>query len=126
MAKAPKATKKPVTKSKVKAKASVKKPAVKKAKPVEDGIHPAARPFLWLGSNWAQRSFMWFIAVLAICFVLLDLLVYRKSYFALDGTLGFYAIFGFFAFTFVVMMGWPLRKLTGRKDDYYEDGEPDD
>jgi len=114
-----------------KSKTSVKKSTVKKVKPIEakfidDGIHPAARPFLWLASNWAQRNFMWFIGVLAICFVLLDLLVYRKSYFALDGNMGFYAIFGFFAFSFVVLMGWPLRKLTGRKDDYYEDGEPDD
>ncbi|MBL4616052.1 MAG: hypothetical protein JKY46_00010 [Robiginitomaculum sp.] len=107
--------------SKTKAKATAKK-----TKPVDDGIHPAARPFLWLGSHWFQRSFMWGIGFLVLIFVGLDLFRDLYGHFAWQKVIGAKAIFGFVAFTFAVLMGWPLRKLTGRKDDYYEDGEPDD
>lgn len=117
MAKAPKTAKSTPAKPKS---ASGEKP-----KAVDDGVHPVARPFLWLGSRGVQRNFMWLIGVLMVVFTALDLVFPRYGYFSLDKSVGFYSIFGFLAFTFVVLMGWPLRKLTGRSEDYYDDGEPD-
>jgi len=120
MAKAPKpASKKPAaTKKTTKAKPD--------DKPVSDGIHPAARPFLWLGSHWFQRNFMWLIGFFVLVFVGFDLFRDLYGHFAWQKVIGAKAIFGFVAFTFAVLMGWPLRKLTGRPEDYYGDGETDD
>lgn len=121
MAKTPKPTKKTADKVKTKPKA-----VGKKSKPVDDDIHPAARPFLWLGSNWVQRGFMWVIGLLMLISIAMNFIKKPYGHFAWQEAIGGYAIFGFLAFTFIVLMGGPLRKLTGRKDDYYEDGEPDD
>lgn len=39
-------------------------------------------------------------------------------------TLGvFFAIWGFAAFTFIVLAGQHLRKLVGRKEEYYDERE---
>ncbi len=93
----------------------------------DDGIHPAARPFLWLGSHGVQRNFMWFIGVLMVISIAMNYIKKPYGYFEWEAAIGGYAIFGFLAFTFAVLMGWPLRKLTGRSEDYYEDegGEDD-
>ena len=35
----------------------------------------------------------------------------------------FFALYGFGAFVFIVLVGQHLRKLVGRKEDYYEERE---
>ncbi|VAV88396.1 hypothetical protein MNBD_ALPHA06-251 [hydrothermal vent metagenome] len=110
-----------MAKKPTKAKATASKPAP------DEQIHPAAKPFLWLGSHKVQRGFIWLVGGLMLIFMALDFVAHRHSYFALEKTMGFYAIAGFVAFTFVVLMGWPLRKLTGRPENYYgDDGEDGD
>jgi hypothetical protein len=103
-------------------------PAQSEEPPVDPmaGIHPAARPFLWLGSHKVQHNFIWLIGALALAFVAADFFIHRHGHFEWEKIHGSYAIFGFLAFTFVVLMGWPLRKLTGRDESYYGDGDQDD
>jgi len=115
-------TRKPATK----AKPARKLAATPEAKLADDGIHPAARPFLWLGAHQVQRGFMWVIGALALIFVGTDFLHHRYGYFSWDGTFGFYAWYGFLSFAFVVLMGWPLRKLTSRPENYYGDEDKPD
>ncbi len=43
----------------------------------------------------------------------------------MESVRGFYALFGFAAFAFVVLTGWPLRRLLARPETYYGD-EGDD
>jgi hypothetical protein len=47
-------------------------------------------------------------------------LVHPHEYFHFAEFPGFYAMFGFVAFGGVVLTGWPLRKLLGRPEAYYE------
>lgn len=104
-----------------------KKPTAKqdeeKNLPEDDGIHPAARPFLWLGNHFVVKNFMWLVFVLMLVFMAFDLFVHREGHFAFETKFAFYAFFGFFSFAGVVLAGWPLRWLTGRPENYYGDEE---
>ena len=50
---------------------------------------------------------------------------FRKDHphFAVEGFGAFFAIYGFAAFSFIVLAGQHLRKLVGRKETYYEERE---
>jgi threonine/homoserine/homoserine lactone efflux protein len=50
---------------------------------------------------------------------------FRKDHphFAVEGFGAFFAIYGFAAFMFIVLVGQHLRKLVGREETYYEDRE---
>jgi threonine/homoserine/homoserine lactone efflux protein len=47
----------------------------------------------------------------------------EHPHFAADGFGAFFAIYGFVAFSFIVLAGQHLRKLVGRKETYYEERE---
>lgn len=44
-------------------------------------------------------------------------------HFQAEGFPVFFAFYGFAAFAFIVLAGQHLRKLVGRKEDYYEERE---
>ncbi len=44
-------------------------------------------------------------------------------HFRVEGWGVFFAVWGFAAFMFIVLAGQHLRKLVGRKEDYYEERE---
>jgi uncharacterized membrane protein YozB (DUF420 family) len=46
-----------------------------------------------------------------------------RPHFSVEGMGAFFAVFGFVAFSFIVLAGQHLRKLVGRKEDYYEERE---
>lgn len=60
--------------------------------------------------------------VYAVCGLLLviELIYHRHTYFALEGTFGFYAAMGFGAYLTVVFTAKGLRRLVRRPEDYYE------
>ena len=86
----------------------------------DDQIHPAAKPFLWLDSNWARKAPFWIFGGLALLLLLLEALSPLHPTSKWDEVFGFYEIEGFFGFCFAVLMGWPLRRLLGRPEDYYD------
>ncbi len=90
----------------------------------EDGIHPFARPFLFLDDTRARNIISAAVLALAVILLLADLLVSRHDYLHFAETRTFYALAGAAALSIVVLSAWPLRALLGRKEDYY--GEPDD
>lgn len=92
----------------------------------DDGIHPAARPFMWLLSEPVRKGFMYVVGLGALAFVGLDFVVPRHAHFGFEAMKGFFALFGFVSFAFVVLSGWPLRALTGRPEDYYPESTEDD
>lgn len=97
----------------------------------EDDIHPAARPFLFLGELKVKRNFIWFPLVGMIIASILGIFHPPKhpAPFEMIGDTmipGSWAIFGFLAYSFIVFMARPLFKLLGRSEDYYgEGGLPD-
>ena len=54
--------------------------------------------------------------------------VYHKhGHYDAEGWLGFYAIFGFLAYSFIVGAGWIWRRVVMRPEDYYgDDGDDGD
>ncbi|MEO1040481.1 MAG: hypothetical protein AAFX09_13160 [Pseudomonadota bacterium] len=91
----------------------------------DDGIHPLARPFLWLDSPWARRAPLYVFGGLALLGLLIEFLIPRHAVGKYEEVFGFYEIEGFFGFCIAVLAGWPLRWLLGRAPDYY-DQEGDD
>ena len=60
--------------------------------------------------------------LLVLCGILLlaGFIDLGHPYFTLDGWFGFYAVFGFAAYSIIVVAGWLWRKLVMRPEDYYD------
>ena len=94
-----------------------------------DGVHPMSRIlFGWVEWKWTGALFFWGLAGLGLLLVALDATMDRHDYFSIANATGFYAIWGFCSFAFVVLMGWPLGKLLRRGENFYGDagGPPAD
>lgn len=95
----------------------------------EDGVHPMSRVlFGWTEMKGIGGIIFWGMAGLSLLLVLLDLVIPRHEKIGIANSVGFYALWGFAAFSFVVLMGWPLGKLLRRDENYYGDlsGPPAD
>ncbi len=103
-----------------------KQPAPRRKPARDEAVHPAARPFLWLLSDGVRKGFMYVVGLGALVFIGLDFVIPRHAHFGFEAWKGFFAVFGFLAFSFVVLAGWPLRALTGRPEDYYPESREDD
>ncbi|MFN7179711.1 hypothetical protein [Hyphomonas sp.] len=95
----------------------------------EEGVHPMAKVlFGWTEAKNIGAILFWVMAGLSLALVAADLLIVRHEKVAFANSVGFYGIWGFLAFSFVVLMGWPLGKLLRRDENYYGDagGPPAD
>lgn len=95
----------------------------------DDGIHPMSRVlFGWTEKDGIGSIIFWGMAALSVLLVVADLFVVRHEKIGIANAVGFYAIWGFAAFSFVVLMGWPLGRLLRRDENYYGDlsGPPAD
>ncbi len=63
-----------------------------------------------------------YYVLLAVCLLLIpaDLLYQKHAHFAFEDWFGFYGLFGFGVFVFVVLVGGQLRKILMRREDYYD------
>ena len=67
-------------------------------------------------------------ALYALCAALLvaELLIDRVAEFSgIESWFGFYAVFGFVAYTFIVNAAKVLRRVVRRPENYYEGGDGD-
>lgn len=85
------------------------------------------RYFGWTSHPKAGLIIFIFIGVLSLGLAVADFFVHRHEYIHIAEFKMFYALYGFIAFGGVVLSGWPLRKLLGRPENYYEpeEGESD-
>ncbi len=89
--------------------------------------HPLARIlFGWTASPKAGAAFFWGGLLVSGLLILGDALVKHHPKFEIEHVFGFYAWWGFGAFAFVVLMGWPLGRLLRRGENYYGDADADD
>ncbi len=79
--------------------------------------------FGWTSHRHAPNFIFIGMALLSIILIGLDFGVHRHEYIEGAEFPAFYAIFGFTSFAIVVLSGWPLRKLLGRDENYYDDQE---
>ena len=91
----------------------------------DDGVHPLARPFLWLDKPWARRAPLYVFGALSVLWLLIEFFAPRLAGGKYPEVLGVYEIEAFVGFCLAVMAGWVLRWLLGREPDYY-DQERDD
>ena len=83
-------------------------------------------------AGWTSRDFVkrLFLAFYAICGVLIVAeVVFGKATehpHPYEGPFGFYAVYGFISFWFLVLLAKPMRKLLIRSEDYYEREGSDD
>ncbi|MEQ1438095.1 hypothetical protein AAG565_01920 [Fontimonas sp. SYSU GA230001] len=65
-------------------------------------------------------------ALYALCAALLvaDLFYDKQTHFAFEAWFGFFAVFGFVAYVFIVLSAKALRRLIRRPEDYYEHRGP--
>jgi len=77
----------------------------------------------WLDRPRNVKRLIWTLVAVCALLLVLGLLPMFKDHlhFGFEGWPGFYAVYGFVGFFLLVLTGWPLRKLLGRKDDYYDD-----
>lgn len=96
-----------------------------------DDVHPAAKPFLFLGETKVKRNFIWFPLGGLILASILGVIFPQKhpAPFEMIGDMpipGSWAIFGFLAYSFIVFAAPVLFRLLAKPEDYYgEGGLPD-
>lgn len=89
--------------------------------------YPGDRIFGWTSNKKTGGIIFIGMLVLSAALVIASfLLPHRHEYVHMAAFAPFYAIFGFVAFGGVVLSGWPLRKLLGRPENYYEPEETSD
>jgi hypothetical protein len=66
------------------------------------------------------RLLFWALAGICLALLAAELFYQHHPYFEVDGLPGFYAIFGFISFVFIVFAGKRLRGVIMRDEDYYD------
>ena len=85
---------------------------------------PRARILVgWVDAKHTANVILALVISACIIITLIDLIIQRHEYFSQAELLSFYGIYGFIAFSFVVLMGWPLGRILRRGENYYGDFE---
>jgi hypothetical protein len=88
-------------------------------------IHPAARPFLWLGKPSVIKNFIWLPAGGMVITSILGWFFPQHHEAPWDFFFS-WALIGFIAYSFIVISAGPLFKFLARDENYYgEGGLPD-
>lgn len=80
----------------------------------------------WADTKAFRNAFLVVLAVAALAAAIAGFLPqFQKEHphFSVERMGAFFAVYGFVAFSFIVLAGQHLRKLVGRKEDYYDERE---
>ncbi len=90
-------------------------------------IHPAARPFLFLGKESVKKNFIWFPLIGMIICIIIGVFYPQAKALPIEKYIpGSWAIYGFIAYSLIVLSANSLFKFLGRDENYYgEGGLPD-
>ena len=92
-----------------------------------EGIHPAAKPFLFLGKESVKHNFMWVVLAGMVLCMVIGVFFPQKHPLPIEKYIpGSWAIFGFLAYSFIVLCAPFIFKALARDENYYgEGGLPD-
>jgi len=93
-----------------------------KAMDKQEGIHPFAIPFLWLGNKKVIDRFIWIPFFGLILTILIGLLYPQKHPAPWDVLPGSWALIGFVSYSLIVLCAKPLTFLLARPENYYGEG----
>ena len=90
-------------------------------------IHPAARPFLFLGKENVKKNFIWFPLIGMIICVIIGVFYPQAKALPIEKYIpGSWAIYGFIAYSLIVLSANSLFNFLGLDENYYgEGGLPD-
>lgn len=80
----------------------------------------------WADTKAFRMAFLALLVVASLAAAVAGFLpAFQKEHphFKVEGLGAFFAVYGFVAFSFIVLAGRHLRKLVGRKETYYEERE---
>ena len=74
----------------------------------------------WLERPGSIKKLFLSLLVVSAILILADLAYHKHAHYAVEEWFGFYAIFGFIAYSLIVGAGWIWRRLVMRSEDYYD------
>ena len=87
----------------------------------EPGEHPlSVLLFSWMRTPLFKTMFAWSLVVTGAVLIVLDIGLAFRPIKDVTYAPGFQGAFGFLAFMFAVLSGWPLGKMLRRSEDYYD------
>jgi len=87
-------------------------------------MHPMSRLlFGWVDAPRTPVILLLLVIAIAVALVLIGMIAPSHGGFGITHITGFYGLWGFGAFSFAVLSGWPLGKLLRRSEDYYGEAE---
>jgi hypothetical protein len=87
----------------------------------EPGEHPlSVLLFSWMRAPWFKALFTWSLIVIGVALIGLEAWLAFRPIKAVTYAPGFQGVFGFFAFAFAVLSGWPLGRMLRRPEGYYD------
>ncbi len=92
---------------------------------MRDNNHHDEKPG-WADTKAFRMAFLALLVIAALAAAIAGFIPqFQKEHphFSVEGLGAFFAVYGFVAFSFIVLAGQHLRKLVGRKEDYYDERE---
>jgi len=87
----------------------------------EPGEHPlSVLLFSWMRTRRFRTVFTWALALSGVALIGLEMWFAHRPIKDVTYVPGFQGGFGFIAFAFAVLSGWPLGKILRRPEDHYE------
>jgi hypothetical protein len=87
----------------------------------EPGEHPlSVLLFSWMRTRLFAKVFTWGLGVIGVALIGLEIWLYLRPIKDVTYIPGFQGVFGFVAFGFAVLSGWPLGRMLRRPEDYYD------
>lgn len=74
----------------------------------------------WADRPEIQQRIRYVLYTICAALVIIDLVVHRHAYLPVEEIPAFYAFYGFAALVGVVVMAKALRRVVGRREDYYQ------
>jgi len=93
-----------------------------------DKLHWLGQKLLWVEKPGNIKRMVLVLAIICAVLFIADFTGLRYGHFSIEEVPGFYGVFGFLAFSFIVISTKYLRMLIGRNEDYYAPGvvDPED
>ena len=79
----------------------------------------------WLDKPGTLRLIIAVLVISCIALFAVDFFYHKHGHYDFEQRYGFYAWYGFLSYCFIVLSAKQMRKLIGRKEDYYESEDPD-
>lgn len=90
-----------------------------------DQFPAIGRALLWVDKPGSANKIFWALAVVCLGLFLSNFMFDPHGHFSMENVAGFYGVFGFVAFTCVILGAKALRAFIKRPENYYGDASVD-